>query len=138
MRNLIKNILKESFLIEKAARRKRPTEPKELEKKLPTSTGKWIYDLWTGEDGKVRIIWQDDVDKINDLNAEITDLERRNSNLRDIIKDAHRNRRYVRHAGHTMMRAHQDILRNEKRIEDIKLELESLTIDKPFVNYFDI
>jgi len=133
VRKLIKHILNESFLTEKAAPRKKFVQPKP-EKKYP-STGKWIHSSWVGDDGKFHIIWQDDVDKIDELNQEIVETERIIDNIRASLLKLRYDRRVV--PGYVAM-LYSNKSKYEARLEQLKMELESLNIDNPLTNYFDI
>ena len=74
MRNLIKKILKEGFISEKAAPRKRFRKEPE-EEVGPEKKKDWIYAITTDENGKTKIIWTDEIDKLETLMKDVKKLE---------------------------------------------------------------
>ena len=138
MRNIIKKILSESFLNEKAARRIRPipTTPKKEEKPEEeyNKTG-WIHSAYIDKDGKFKIIWKDDLRKLERKYEEINNLESSIRTLEQHIARARRDRGappgYIVHMSKVLNK-------HKAELERLKDEVESESIDTPITNYFDI
>ena len=131
MRNLIKKILSESFINEKAApRRPRYVEPKIEPEEDYNKTG-WIHSMDIDDNGKINIIWKDDLHKIE---KKYKRLELLDSAIADVVLR-------IRRGGGGSPREHSRLINlHSTYIEErdkLKNEIETESIDNPMTNFFN-
>jgi len=134
MRKLIKNILKESFLSEKAAPRRMATPKKIEESEEDYNKTGWIHSAYVNDKGNFKIIWKDDLRKIERKYEEIRNLESSIEILDNHIERVRRDRHSPPGYLSKMMGARRKHINDLQKLKD---EIESQSIDNPIVNFFE-
>jgi len=134
MRKLIKRILSESFINEKAApRRRHVVEPKVEPEEDYSKTG-MIHSMNVNDDGKVTIVWKDDLRKVEKKYEEIRKLEDSIKTLDNHLRNAARGSAPPGY----FIQMTKMLSSQKEQLQKLKDEVESESIDKPMINYFNI